>query len=77
MIWKKWLKKLPLNWIDIKDIKMTYDERIQEDKQKLAEAKQAIKVLQEKKAAITDAVELKADNKQVNRNDFCIKNKEI
>ena len=45
---------------------MTYDERIQEDKQKIVETKQAIKVLQEKKAIITDAAELKAINKQIN-----------
>ena len=45
---------------------MTYDEQIQEDKQKLAETKQAIKALQEKKATITDTEKLKAINKQIN-----------
>ena len=45
---------------------MTYNEQIQEDKQKLAETKQAIKALQEKKATITDTEKLKAINKQIN-----------
>lgn len=45
---------------------MTYDGQIQEAKQKLAETKQAIKDLQEKKITITDAVELKTINKQIN-----------
>ena len=45
---------------------MTYDEQIQEAKQKLTETKQAFKELQENKATITDAAELKAVNKQIN-----------
>ncbi len=45
---------------------MTYEEQIQEAKQKLAEIKQAIKALQGKKANITDAEELKTINKQIN-----------
>lgn len=45
---------------------MTYDEQIQEAKQKLAETNQAVKALQEKKASVTDAEELKAINKQIN-----------
>ena len=45
---------------------MTYDEQIQEAKQKLAETNQAVKALQEKKASVTDAAELKAINKQIN-----------
>ena len=45
---------------------MTYDEQIQEAKQKLTETKQAFKELQENKATITDAAELKAINKQIN-----------
>ena len=44
---------------------MTYDEEIQEAKHKLSETKQAIKALQEKKTAITDAAKLKAVNKQI------------
>ncbi|MCR5660215.1 MAG: hypothetical protein K6G25_12935 [Bacteroidales bacterium] len=36
------------------------------NRQKHAEAKQAVKALQEKKATITDAAELKAVNKQIN-----------
>ena len=47
-------------------MKMTYDEQIQEAKQKLAETNQAVKALQEKKASVTDAEELKAINKQIN-----------
>ena len=45
---------------------MPYTEQIADAKQKLAEAKQAIKDLQERKANITDAVEQKALNKQIN-----------
>lgn len=45
---------------------MPYTEQIETAKQKLAEAKQTIKALQEKKATITDAAELKAINKQIN-----------
>ena len=45
---------------------MSYTAQIESTKQKLAETKQAIKDLQEKKAAITDAAELKALNKQIN-----------
>ena len=45
---------------------MTYDEEIQEAKHKLSETKQALKELQEKKATITDAEEMKAINKQIN-----------
>ena len=45
---------------------MTYDEEIQEAKHKLSETKQVLKELQGKKATITDAVELKAINKQIN-----------
>lgn len=45
---------------------MPYTTQIESTKQKLAETKQAIKTLQEKKAAITDAAELKALNKQLN-----------
>ena len=45
---------------------MPYTTQIESTKQKLAETKQAIKALQEKKATITDAAELKAINKQIN-----------
>ena len=45
---------------------MLYTAQIESTKQKLAETKQAIKDLQEKKATITDAAELKAVNKQIN-----------
>ena len=45
---------------------MPYTAQIESTKQKLAETKQAIKDLQEKKAAITDTAELKAVNKQIN-----------
>jgi predicted nucleic acid-binding Zn-ribbon protein len=45
---------------------MPYTEQIKTTKQKLAEAKQALRALQEKKAAITDVAELKAINKQIN-----------
>ena len=45
---------------------MTYDEQIASTKQKLAETKQALKELQEKKATITDAAELKSINKRIN-----------
>ncbi len=45
---------------------MPYTEQIASTKQKLAETKQAIKALQEKKATITDAAELKSINKQIN-----------
>ena len=45
---------------------MPYTAQIASTKQKLTETKQAIKTLQEKKAAITDAAELKAINKQLN-----------
>ena len=45
---------------------MLYAAQIESIKQKLAETKQAIKVLQTKKATITDAAELKAINKQIN-----------
>ena len=40
--------------------------QIESSKQKLAETKQAIKELQEKKATIIDATELKTINKQIN-----------
>ena len=39
---------------------MPYTDKIESTKQKLAETKQAVKDLQEKKATITDAAELKA-----------------
>ena len=45
---------------------MPYTTQIESTKQKLAETKQAIKALQEKKATITDPAELKAINKQIN-----------
>lgn len=45
---------------------MPYTEQIASTKQKLAETKQTIKALQEKKATITDVEELKAINKQIN-----------
>ncbi len=45
---------------------MPYTERIESSKQKLTETKQALKKLQEKKATIIDAEELKAINKQIN-----------
>ena len=45
---------------------MPYTEQIESTKQKLAETKQAIKELQEKKATVTDADELKGINKQIN-----------
>ena len=45
---------------------MPYTAEIESTKQKLAETKQAVKDLQEKKATITDASELKAVNKQIN-----------
>jgi len=45
---------------------MTYTEQIELAKQKIAEAKKEIKDLQEKKASVTDAAELKAVNKQIN-----------
>ena len=45
---------------------MPYTAEIESTKQKLAETKQAVKDLQEKKASITDAAELKAVNKQIN-----------
>lgn len=45
---------------------MPYTEQLKSTKQELAQTKQAIKVLQEKKATITDAAELKAINKQIN-----------
>lgn len=45
---------------------MPYTEQIESTKQKLAETKQAIKALQEKKATITDTEKLKAINKQIN-----------
>ena len=45
---------------------MPYTAQIESTKQKLAETKQALKDLQEKKAAITDAAELKVVNKQIN-----------
>ena len=45
---------------------MPYTAQIESTKQKLAETKQTLKDLQEKKAAITDAAELKAINKQIN-----------
>ena len=45
---------------------MPYTAQIESTKQKLAEAKQALKGLEEKKATITDVVELKAINKQIN-----------
>ena len=41
-------------------VTMPYTAQIESTKQKLAETKQAIKELQEKKATITDAAELKA-----------------
>ena len=45
---------------------MPYTTQIESTKQKLAETKQAIKELQEKKSLVTDADELKAVNKQTN-----------
>ncbi len=45
---------------------MPYTEQIESTKQKLAETKQAVKDLQEKKTTITDAAEMKAINKQIN-----------
>lgn len=45
---------------------MTYSEQIELAKQKIAVTKKEIKVLQEKKASVTDAAELKAVNKQIN-----------
>ncbi len=45
---------------------MPYTEQIAATKQKLAETKQAIKALQEKKSTVTDTEELKAVNKQIN-----------
>lgn len=45
---------------------MPYTAQIESTKQKLAETKQAIKDLQEKKATIIDAAELKAIDKQIN-----------
>lgn len=45
---------------------MPYTAQIESTKQKLAEAKQALKGLEEKKTTITDVVELKAINKQIN-----------
>ena len=44
---------------------MPYTAQIELTKQKLAETKQVLKDLQEKKATITDAAELKAINKQI------------
>ena len=45
---------------------MPYTTQIESTKQKLAETKQTIKALQEKKATVTDAAEVKALNKQIN-----------
>lgn len=45
---------------------MTYNEKIDEAKQKIAEINRELKALREKKAAITEAAELKAVNKQIN-----------
>ena len=45
---------------------MPYTTQIESAKQKLAETKQALKALQEKKPTLTDAAELKAVNKQIN-----------
>ena len=45
---------------------MPYTTQIESTKQKLAETKQAIKELLEKKAAIRNAIDLKAINKQIN-----------
>ena len=45
---------------------MPYTAQIASTKQRLTETQQATKVLQEKKANITDAVEQKALNKQIN-----------
>jgi len=45
---------------------MPYTEQIAATKQKLAETKQAIKALQEKKSSVTNAEELKAINKLIN-----------
>lgn len=45
---------------------MPYTAQIESTKQKLAETKQAIKALQEKKATITDATELKTINTRIN-----------
>lgn len=45
---------------------MTYTEQIELAKQKIAETKKEIKDLQEKKASVTDAAELKTINKQIN-----------
>lgn len=44
---------------------MPYTAQIESVKQKLAETKQTLKDLQEKKSAITDAAVLKAVNKQL------------
>jgi hypothetical protein len=45
---------------------MPYTTKIESTKQKLAETKQTIKALQEKKSTVTDTEELKAINKQIN-----------
>jgi flagellar biosynthesis chaperone FliJ len=45
---------------------MPYIEQIESTKQKLAETKQTIKELQEKKASVTNVAELKSINKQIN-----------
>ena len=45
---------------------MPYTEQIAATKQILAETKQAIKALQEKKSSVTNAEELKAINKLIN-----------
>ena len=45
---------------------MPYTTQIASTKQNLAETKQAIKALQEKKVSVTDAEELKSINKQIN-----------
>ena len=45
---------------------MPYTAQIESTKQKLAETKQAIKALQEKKATIIDATELKTINTRIN-----------
>ena len=45
---------------------MTYNEQIEEAKQKIAKINKDLKALREKKASITDAAERKTINKQIN-----------
>lgn len=45
---------------------MTYSEKIEEAKQKIAEINGELKALRQKKTAVTDATELKAINKRIN-----------